>query len=53
RGRVHIHFADAHAAESALLAAGFKSAAVLPAGDLVPDAGHGGRRVHVVDATAG
>lgn len=52
RGRVHVHFPDARAAESALLGAGFASAAVLPAGDLVADTGLGGRRVQVVHATA-
>ena len=51
RGRVHIHFADTGEAEQALLGAGFSDASVRFAGKHIPDAGIGGRRVQVVEAS--
>lgn len=53
RGRVHIHFAGASDAESALLEAGFTSVSVLPASRHVPAAGRDGERVQVIDAAVG
>jgi len=52
RGRVHLHFSSAAEAEAALCAAGFDSAEVRRASDLVPDSqGPGSGLVHILEAS--
>jgi O-methyltransferase involved in polyketide biosynthesis len=52
RGRVYLHFDDAAQAEAALLDAGFTTASVLPAGDLVDVAGDRGMQLaHILEAS--
>ena len=52
RGRVHLHFSSAAEAEAALRAAGFDSAEVRRASDLVPDSrGPGSGLVHILEAS--
>ena len=52
RGRVYLHFDDATAAESALLARGFAEAWVRPAGGLVDTPGDPGSRLaHILEAS--
>jgi O-methyltransferase involved in polyketide biosynthesis len=52
RGRVHLHFSSAADAEAALRAAGFDSAEVRRATDLVPDSrGPGSCLVHILEAS--
>lgn len=52
RGWVHLHFSNAQAGEEALAAAGFASATVRPAREIVPDTAErpGGALVHVLEA---
>jgi O-methyltransferase involved in polyketide biosynthesis len=52
RGWVHLHFSSAEEAQEALRAAGFRSAQVRPASELVPDASKrpGGALVHILKA---
>jgi O-methyltransferase involved in polyketide biosynthesis len=52
RGRVHLHFSSAAEAEVALRAAGFDSAQVLRATDLIPDQrGPGSGLAHILEAS--
>jgi O-methyltransferase involved in polyketide biosynthesis len=52
RGPVHLHFASATKAEAALLAAGFDSAEVRRATDIVPDSrGPGSGLAHILEAS--
>ncbi len=52
RGRVHLHFSSVAEAEAALRAAGFDSAEVRRASDLVPDSrGPGSGLVHILEAS--
>ena len=52
RGRVHLHFDSAQDVTEALQAAGFVSAEVRPAGEVVAGGeGRGGRLVHILEAS--
>lgn len=52
RGQVHLHFSSAAEAEAALVAAGFDSAEVRRATDLVPDSrGPGSGPAHILEAS--
>jgi O-methyltransferase involved in polyketide biosynthesis len=57
RGRVHFHFADAAAAQGALVDAGFRAAALHRPIDLAGQVGDiepgGGRKVRIIEATIG